>query len=140
MSRGWKRVLVPLYTIYYHSGMPNMPFHNNHRFGPKMFQKLSEEGGKPSKPITFLLLYKLRAFAYLLGNLSSLRLFPERIFCSLYCLMHRGSIPRCIKEKISKNIHLLKSLRENNLPDFRTAFGEICFENRCRIPMDIHRR
>ena len=85
MSRGWKYILEPLYTVHYHSGMLNMQFSNNHRFSPKSLQKLSEEGGKPSKPITFLLLYKLRAFPYLLGNLFSLRLFPERIFCSLYC-------------------------------------------------------
>ena len=31
-------------AVYYHSGMPNMPFRNNHRFGPKMLQKLSQEG------------------------------------------------------------------------------------------------
>ena len=85
MSRGWKYILEPLYTVHYHSGMPNMQFRNNTRFGPKMLQKLSEEGGKPSKPITFLLLYKLRAFPYLLGKLFSLRLFSERIFCIFYC-------------------------------------------------------
>ena len=85
MSRGWKYILEPLYTVHYHSGMLNMQFRNNTRFDPKMLQKLSQEGGKPSKPITFLLLYKLRAFPYLLGNLFSLRLFSERIFCSFYC-------------------------------------------------------
>ena len=62
MSRGWKYILEPLYTVHYHSGMLNMQFRNNTRFGPKMLQKLSEEGGKPSKPITFLLLHKLRVF------------------------------------------------------------------------------
>ena len=83
MSRGWKYILEPLYTVHYHSGMPNMQFRNNTRFGSKMLQKLSEEGGKPSKPITFLLLYKLRAFPYLLGNLFSLRLSSEPLFCTV---------------------------------------------------------
>ena len=87
MSRGWKYILEPLYTVHYHSGMPNMQFRNNTRFGPKMLQKLSEEGGKPSKPITFLLLYKLRAFPYLLGKLCSLRLFDYSIVLFNSCFI-----------------------------------------------------
>ena len=87
MSRGWKYILEPLYIVHYHSGMLNMQFRNNTRFGPEMLQKLSQEGGKPSKPITFLLLYKLRAIPYLLGKLFSLRLFSESIFLLFFCFM-----------------------------------------------------
>ena len=139
MSRGWKYILEPLYTVHYHSGMLNMQFRNNTCFGPEMLQKLSEEGGKPSKPITFLLLYKLRAFPYLLGKLFSLRFFMNEYFIFFSVLMNRVSITRFIKTKISKKYSLTKNLRENKFPDIRTAFGDICFENRGRIPMDIHR-
>ena len=77
MSRGLKYILEPLYTVHYHFGMPNMQFRNNTRFGQKMLQKLSEEGGKPSKPITFLLLHRLPS---MLGKLCSLRFFLNKYF------------------------------------------------------------
>ena len=67
--------------------------------------------------------------------------FSESIFLLFLLFYDIAEVFRdSIKKELVKNIHLLKNLRENNIPDFRTAFGEICFENRGTIPLDIHRR
>ena len=96
MSRGWKYILEPLYTVHYHSGMLNMQFRNNTRFGPKMLQKLSEEGGKPSKPITFILLHRLLS---MLGKLCSLRLFSTRYFYLIpFLLYHLTQLTKQVRK------------------------------------------
>ena len=62
VSRGWKRILEPRYTIsttQYAKHRNNKIFANDTLFGAKMVQKLFQGGGNPSKSITFPLLHKL---------------------------------------------------------------------------------